>query len=382
MIENICEKKDCTGCKLCGDICPVGAISFETDKHGFWYPKISEKCIECKQCIKQCPVASFTENMEGDFLKVYSAYAKDDNLRLHSTSGGIFGTIAQEYIKAGGVVVGCVYGEDWRSAKHIIADDEYSIDKIIGSKYFQSDTSNIYIKLKKVLESGRRVLFCGTPCQVAAARRYLGKYEDITYIDFICRSINSPLAFKKYIEELEEIYHSKVSKVHLKNKDLGWQSLATKVYFENGEFSLKDKNVDYWIRGFITKGLYTRPSCNNCKFREIPHRYADLTLGDFWGIQNQTDENMMKGISVVLVDSKKGFAALDLVKENLILDEYKIEDVLPGNTALKNDPQIAEKQEMFFDLLSSNKFSYCVQKCSYVSPIKRIIGKLKRIINR
>ena len=129
-------------------------------------------------------------------------------------------------------------------------------------------------------------MFCGTPCQISAIKTYIGiDDENLFCMDFICRSINSPKAFKAYIDELESQYNSKVMEVHLKNKDNGWQSLASQVRFENGDVSLKDKNNDWWVKGFIYNDLYTRESCYNCQYKVLPRINADITIGDGCGFQ-------------------------------------------------------------------------------------------------
>lgn len=52
MIDKV-QRKDCVGCKACGDICPTSAIAFSTDREGFWYPSIDMgKCISCNLCEK------------------------------------------------------------------------------------------------------------------------------------------------------------------------------------------------------------------------------------------------------------------------------------------------------------------------------------------
>ena len=221
MISTI-KKEKCTGCKMCADICPENAISYETDNQGFWYPKVNSSCIECGLCVKKCP--SLNEHKINEAQpKVYSVWSKNDETRITSTSGGAFWEIALKFLYNGGVVVGSRYGNDWKSAEHIIARNIEELFEIKGSKYFQSDTAGVYKDVKIELNNGKNVLFCGTPCHIAAIKSFLGKeYDNLYCMDFICRSINSPKAFKAYIEELEEKYESKVVEVHLKIKKNGW----------------------------------------------------------------------------------------------------------------------------------------------------------------
>ena len=365
MIECV-KREDCTGCKMCGDLCPVDAISFEVDDKGFWYPKVNnEKCIECGLCVKKCPSLNHDKMNEQDLLEVYSAWSRNDEIRLDGTSGGVFYEIGKKVLEKGGVIAGCKYSEDWKGAEHIIAKSLNDLDKIKGSKYFQSDTEGIYKQVEEELSEGKDVLFCGTPCQNAALKSYLKKeYDNLYCLDFICRSINSPLAFKKYIEELEEKFASDIKEVHLKNKKYGWQSLASQVKFTNGDEILKDKNEDWWVKGFIYNDLYTRQSCFNCKYRKLPRITADITVGDFWGITGQSDEDMYKGISVVMVNSEKGKALFEMVKNEFVFQRRSINSVLPGNPALfKNPVENKEYEEKFFNLIKTNSFSESVRQC-------------------
>jgi len=373
---NAIEKEKCTGCKMCADICPKNAIEFKTDEQGFWYPTVTEDCVKCGLCLKKCP--SLNEHSVNEIPPVvYSAWSKNDFTRVSSTSGGAFWEIAYRFLNNGGVVVGSRYADDWKSAKHIIARTTEELLAIKGSKYFQSDTNGIYREVKIELDGGRNVLFCGTPCQIAAIKVYLGKeYVNLFLMDFICRSISSPKAFRAYLDELESKYQSKVTEVHQKNKKNGWQSLATQVRFENGEESIKDKTEDWWDRGFIYSDLYTRESCYKCQYRVLPRINSDITIGDFWGIKGQNATEMFKGISVILINTAKGQNLFNTCKEEFDFKVHTIEEVLPGNPALVRNPIRTSKQDEFFSLLKSHPFSYCVSECTKEKVTSRLRKKI------
>ncbi len=357
--ENI-GKPLCTGCMVCASVCPVNAVTYEIEEDGFWYPIVDErKCTSCGKCMDVCPVINKTSLNNTDKPCVYAAWSKYCNVRRNSTSGGIFYEIARSFIELGGIVVGCRWNKDCRSASHVIAKDVEELKLIRGSKYIQSCTSGIYEQISSEIDRGKQVLFCGTPCQNAALYSYIGKgIENIYYFDFICRSINSPKAFAKYIEELENQYGSSADYVQLKNKQKGWESLATYVRFENGDDFLADRNDDYWVNGFIGKDLYTRDCCCNCAYRSIPRITSDLTVGDFWGIKNEAPYDMFMGISAVFVNNNKGKYLLDIAKDKLILKEKSLNEVIDGNPALLESPVVdKENKERFFDALRSMKFS-------------------------
>ncbi|ALB47600.1 Coenzyme F420 hydrogenase/dehydrogenase, beta subunit C-terminal domain [Clostridium beijerinckii] len=394
MIDEVISNDKCTGCKMCGDLCPKKVISFEINDEGFWYPKVNkEGCINCKLCVDKCPALS-NENLEKESPKVYSAWIKDSEIRLKSTSGGLYYALADAVLKKGGYLAGSVYESDYKSAKHVIGNSKEDLEQIMGSKYFQSDTSGIYISIKKLLEDNKLVLFCGTPCQAAALQSFLKKnYENLIIIDFICRGINSPLAFRRHIEELEEEYNSPVEYVKLKNKKTGWQSLATYIKFKNGEECHQDKDKSLWVKGFVGGGgLYIREACHSCQYRNIP-RVSDITLGDFWGIQGMSEDNKFKGISSVLINSKKGESLFKDISSNVVFEERNFSELLSGNPALLHQVEKNMNRNNFFKMLKTHRFSESVsaniepslKSGSIVTKVlrkgKRVLGKVKFLLS-
>ncbi len=371
----------CTGCNMCGDLCPKGAIIYYKNEEGFEFPKVDyDKCIKCGLCIKKCP--ALNKNIYKKMSpEPYAAWAKDDEIRLKSTSGGIYYMLAEKFILDGGYIAGSVYSDDYKSAYHVIGNTLDDLKKIMGSKYFQSSAKGIYSKIKELLDNNERVLFCGTPCQSAALQSFLNKeYKNLVIIDFICRGINSPLAFRKHIEELEEKNNSKVKLVHLKNKKTGWQSLATYIEFENGNIYHEDKTTSPWIKGFVGGGgLYMRNSCHNCNFRGLP-RISDITIGDFWGIKGMKDEDMFKGISSVMINSKKGKEMFEKIKENIIFERRNLDELLSGNPAVLYSPEKNKNRDVFFRTLKDKSFSEAVMINSdnrKSNIIKKILKKRK-----
>ncbi len=385
MIDKIVKEK-CTGCNMCAGICPRNAIYYESDKEGFSVPKVDyDKCIKCGLCVKRCP--RLIENRyKKDVPKVYAAWAKDDEIRIQSTSGGIYYILAQNFIKNGGYIVGSVYDKDYKGAHHSVGNTIEDLKKIMGSKYFQSNAEGIYGQVKDLLEGDKKVLFCGTPCQSAALQSFLDKqYENLYIIDFICRGVNSPLAYKKRIEELEEEHNSKVKLVHLKNKKTGWQSIASYVEFENGDTYHKDKNTSPWVRGFIgCKGLFMRNSCYDCKYRELP-RISDITIGDFWGIHGMKSEDMFKGISCIMINSKKGKDLFENIKEDIVFQQRNLDEMLEGNPAAISKLEKHKNRDKFFKMLETEKFSKAVEACieeDKETLIKKVFRKANSVLKK
>lgn len=373
MVDTILKEK-CTGCKMCGDICPQNAIYFENDEEGFWYPKIDyDKCNNCGLCEKKCPSLHPEKFKHGDKIEVYASWSKKSEVRDSSTSGGIFWEIATRFIESGNIVVGTRWNEDCRSASFCVARNIEELKLIRGSKYIQSDTEGIYTTVKKHVLKGVKVLFCGTPCQNAAMQSFLvGMDENVYYFDFICRCINSPKALNAYVSDMEKIKDSQLISIRQKSKKTGWQSLATHFIFENGEEVLLDRNNDPWIKGFIENDLYTRDSCFSCQYRSLPRKSSDITVGDFWGIRDVSNYDLYKGISVVIINTEKGKEIFDNAAESLIIEDRTIEEVIAGNPAMLKNPKENGKKKLFLKNLES---------IGFIKGVEEIIGSLQKSEN-
>ena len=355
---NISDKTKCTGCSACVNVCPKSAIDFCDDQAGYRYPVVNEaKCVNCSLCEKVCPIINPVD-VSGNFNEpvVKAAWNLDEEIRVNSTSGGVFSAIADRFIENGGFVVGAEYTEDF-GIRHIVISDKDKIRQIRQSKYAQSDLGDIFKAIKNLLNTGEKVLFCGSPCQVAGLKNYLFKdYQNLFLVDFICRGIISQKIYKKYLESVERHTNSKITKVHFKNKDFGWNRFSTKLSLSNGDEYHKDRYHDEYMVGYLKYNLYLRPCCHDCQFKTLP-RIADLSLGDFWGIANsdKTLDND-QGTSVVLINSEKGFKYFDGLSEMLFSTDSSIEQVVKGNSCLLNIAPKGEYSEYFYKHFEKKDF--------------------------
>lgn len=239
----ICDELSCTGCLACADACKVQAISIKKNRQGFSYPVINDAvCVNCGKCTTICPVNVQKKNKAA--ITPFACWDKDDKERRAATSGGLFTCLAKKFINDGGVVYGAAYSSDMKVIhKKITSLDE--ICQIRGSKYVQSDTFRVYEKVKTDLKAGQKVLFSGTPCQVAALKNFLGKdYEKLLLVDIMCHGVPSPLIYEDYCTWLENKQKSKLSKLNFRYKKPGWTVFSMKADFENGKSYVSSKYED------------------------------------------------------------------------------------------------------------------------------------------
>lgn len=310
---NMLVKDKCTGCNACGNSCPVDAIKLVYNKEGFLYPEINQsKCVDCGKCISTCP--SLSNRVKTEKGTCY-AFMASDEIRQVSSSGGAFTLIAEYVFRRGGVVFGAVFTDDYFGVIHSKAENTEELSKLRGSKYIQSNVGLTYREVKECLEDDRYVLFSGTPCQIAGLRAYLGRdYEKLYTCDLICHGVISSTAYKTYIDEISR--GREVERVVFRDKDSGWKSILN-VYFTDGtEFVEEtDKKKSPFYLGYYN-GITARKSCFDCEYAHLD-RPGDISIGDFWKINTLCSEmNDKKGTSLILVNSNKGRALFDEIKDN------------------------------------------------------------------
>lgn len=370
-VFNISEH-ECSGCKMCADVCSKSAITF-IDKSGFWYPSIDEdKCINCGLCRKKCPVLNGGHLTQEQPIACYGAYSKNSNIRNSSTSGGFFSELASYWIRQGGYCIAVLYDKELK-VKHTCSNRLEDIERFRQSKYVQSDAAGVYKQAKYLLLRGEKVLFCGTPCQIEALKSYLGKeYDNLLTMDFVCLGICSPFAFRKYLDMLEAKFKSKVSRVWFKNKAFGWRGIGVRVDFENGKSYLEPGSNDLYMMAFVVDAINIRPNCQYCKFRKIPH-CSDFTVADFWGIEKVNpliDDN--KGISAVFVNTIFGKSVLEPILNNLNYFETSVSDICKGNFSTFKPIPTHPQSSDFMCYLQIHSFDEAMGKYGSYKGTKKI----------
>lgn len=382
---NITDKALCNGCNTCTVSCPVDeCITMNMDDTGFFYPRVNlETCIDCDKCEKVCPYVPelFMKKEEikrFEMPLVYASYSKNHEVRVDSTSGGIFSELAFKMFDQHGYVGGAIYQENY-SVSHILTNDRSKLDEIRSSKYIYSLTDKLFPEVKKQLKVGNKVLVCGAPCQISGLYTFLKKdYENLITCDFICKSVNSTKVFQKYIEWLENKYQSKAKKIKAKDKTTGWHRFSMRVDFENGKSYIADRYNDPFFVGYLQTELFTMEACFTCKFRGFP-RVADITLADFWGIEN-VDKSMDQdlGTSLIIINSEKGKAYYESLGDAIISKEFTLKDAEPGNPAIYYDTKRVidwGERKAFYEDLDKYPFDVVAKKYFPIPTLKRKIGR-------
>lgn len=369
-------KTNCTGCGACYNICPVNAITMQGDEYGFYKPVIdTKKCINCTVCEKTCPLDNYKSN--NNEPEAFVLINKDECIRLKSASGGAFSAFATNILEQNGIVYGVIWDNNI-TAIHSRAKNIKQLEKMHSSKYVQANTNNSFKQVKKDLDEGKKVLYSGTPCQIAGLKSFLKKeYENLITIDLICHGVPSPLIFEKYKNELmKNKSDEKLLDINFRSKVNGW---GTEQFIKI--ITSKKEYIVPCIKDNYSKAFGQHASvntmCLNCQFNTLP-RIADITIGDFWGVDEYNKSlNDKKGISVILINNEKGRILFNLIKNNIKIKKIPFDIAKKRNPNIYSSHQAHNKRKDFlYDVCIKNKsLSYGVKK--YLKdPIHIVIYRL------
>jgi len=297
----------CTGCAACYNACPKNCITMQEDNEGFIYPVVDNNhCMSCNLCNTICPILNNLSAKKLNAANVFACKNKNPLVRKHSSSGGVFSLLADYVLDNNGVVFGAMFDNELNVAHSFITHKE-DLDKLRRSKYVQSSIGASYQEVKRFLESGKMVLFSGTPCQVAGLKSYLKKdYDTLIVVEVVCHGVPSPKVYRKYKSYLQAKYKSTIKEINFRTKNRGWDNYGTRIEFENNKVYQCINTIEpLYMRGFLTN-IYLRPSCYNCRFKH-ENTVADFTLGDYWRIERKYPKFHNKdGVSLVIINSVLG----------------------------------------------------------------------------
>lgn len=345
-INLVSDASLCSGCGACMAACPKAAITMQEAADGCVYPVIDhESCIRCGKCLRICDFRQ-PETLRAP-LAAYAAAGRDGELVKNSASGGIFATLAMRWIADGGLVAGAVMdaGEQGLQVYHLLSGKAEDVHRMQGSKYVQSDAGRCYADVAAALRTGRKVLFSGTPCQVAAIRRLTGDPDNLTTIDLICHGVPPVKMLKAYAGLLGKRFYGKVTNIVFRDKHAG-KSFCARIDVRRGkrESSLYLRSHDLSFYKLFLEGVSYRESCYHCPYAGL-NRAGDLTIGDYWGVEKRHAHDFENGgmqrrsdWSCVLANSERGCALLK-GREDLLLHPTKPEWAAQDNAQLNHPMQ-------------------------------------------
>lgn len=306
---------------------------------------------------------------------VYACVNMEPEICSKSSSGGVFPLAAKSVINEGGVVFGARFDHEWEVI-HDVASTFERVEAFLGSKYLESKIGNTYAEAEKYLKNGQKVLFSGTPCQIAGLKSYLrGDHENLITVDLVCHGVPSRLIWKQYLQRT--CGNKKIKNVFFRDKTNGWLDYSLKVELEEGGYIQKPRNLDLFMRGFI-QGAYLRPSCYSCCFQS-GRNMSDLTMGDFWKV-NQICPDMYNemGTSLVFVRTEKGKKLFEEISKFM-----KVKQIAAERIETENLVEKPSYRDALFDRSEKEILSYVAAQTrpSYGKIIvKRIKKSLRKLI--
>lgn len=378
------DLNNCTGCGLCFDKCPHRAIKMVL-RRGFKYPKIAnDKCTECGLCRKICPQNSYIPIIAKEG---YAAYSKDENIRLSSSSGGIFTELSKFIIANGGIVFGVKYNEDWMPVfDYASTIEECEAFKV--SKYAEARLEKVFPLISEKISMNQNILFTGLPCQVAAVKNRFPKSQNLITVELICKGVPSQKLFKAFIDHLI-LNFGNIRSINMRLKRPNWEKSSFEIDSKNNHFisGLNNSNIKSRLydsyRSLFGQNLSLRHSCFNCKYRGL-NRSGDLSIGDFWNINSIVpDMNDGNGTSIVLVNTSKGEYLLNSL--DISLKEVNIEKVIYNRCIPTSSPLLPSKYNSFWNDFESRGYIYVAKKYTTYGTwlyMRHKLGNITRLIQR
>ena len=374
----LADRDSCSGCAACAAVCPSECITMVEDGEGFLHPKIdASKCVQCHKCEAACPVTGTRPEPMSSGTKAYAIINNNGEIRLKSSSGGVFYALADYVISNGGVVFGARFDEDFRGVHHDYTESRDGIAPFMRSKYVQSRTGESFRKCREFLNQGRQVLYSGTPCQIAGLLKMLGrKYENLLTVDLICHGVPSPKVWRSYLNWVAK--GRKVTDVNFRNKEDGWNNYHISINFSDGSSLFEGKTDNRYFRGFLGN-VFLRRSCYHCAYRTCD-RVSDLTIADYWGAGSLCPEMFdNRGTSIVLVHSAEGHNILNKLSNALTVKEQSIENAVQFNPGANGENPFSNRRKRYFFF---NRFG-CQRLSDYAAahdaPLVRVRRKIKKV---
>lgn len=390
------ETEKCTGCTACMAVCPQKCITMEMDNEGFFYPIVSDNCIKCGKCERVCPIQKQNGEVSKFKKKAFAALTKEKSIWNRSTSGGAFSEICRAWGDENTIVCGACW-ENLNVVHKCIVGVE-NIEPLRKSKYVASDMRGCFSEINSYLSQGKRVIFSGTPCQVAGLKNYLQRdYDNLLLIDLICHGVGSPLVFQECLMAIGNQVNGIIKSYEFRAKR-GYEK------FDFGERERREETCvylrnDQYVQLFLNQNCL-RPSCGgNCIFR-TENRQGDVTLADFKGLTKVFPQLLgtKYNYSTIVINSEKSLKLVDKLAKNMMMFECSIDDVKEYNPLFYKQTEITDYRSAFF-LEFNNNPTQTIKKwtkpalvtkvslkrkifCKFPKPFRKLAMMLFRVIGK
>lgn len=371
------NKSDCVGCEACSQVCAYSAVSFAEDEEGFRYPSVNNNlCVDCGLCRDVCPINNMPERYS-DNKTAFGGYISDELVREQSTSGGAFSAIVDAWCDDNYVVFGAV--TDGLTVGHSFITDKKELARFRKSKYSQSVVGTSYQDAQRFLKEGRKVVFSGTPCQIAGLRSFLNgtAADNLLTVEVICEGVPTPHYVRRLSEYVEKKYGAPIDSIDYRYKEHNrWDfqvMLLNVTSKSHGKITVK---YDRWLNPFWSiwlNHLMSRPSCYQCRFTNTS-RVADISLGDLWGVHLYCPElyGSNKGASLVICNTGKGKDALDKARTLMFGHDLAFDDALRYQSPMRKAIAYNENRQEFMRDVIALDYQSLVKKWA-VKPSLRLL---------
>lgn len=373
MNRNISALTQCANCGSCYNACPVDAICIDGDGY-FYKPVVEEsRCIQCGKCLQVCPLKSGPEQTA--VLQALWGWHNDRETVKKSSSGGAFTAMAEKILADGGVVFAACL--DAQMQVRICSSDSVPLEAFRKSKYVESLTGDSFRQAERQLRSGRKVLFCGSPCQIAGLKSYLGKdYETLYTCDFSCGGFSSHQIFRQYLQMLEKEYRAAVESVDFRPKVYGWSTHAIRIRFANGKTYTNTGIADPYFYGFLYYPVNKREYCYDCKFAK--EHASDIILADFWKYGKLIGGKLPeRGVSLILATTEKGKQLLQGLEDTMTLKKIDPVQASYNLRERHRDEALMEKRERFLRSCSADGLRTAAEQLGMPSGARAVVYRLK-----
>lgn len=326
--------------------------------------------------------------------KLVYAFKNTDTEVMRSTSGGAFTGLCNAFELLHKNRKKYIYGAELTSSlkvRHTGVTSAKECSIFQGSKYVKSDCKDCYFEIASQLKNGCFVLFSGTPCQVAALKTYIDR-EGITKdrlftVDLICHGTPKTRVWNDYKEWLEKKVHAGLKEYSFRYKPEGWKAYPARACFDNGVVLKNTALLSVFSRLHMS-GYITAKACFSCPFSNMD-RPGDITLGDFWGIENMNTAIPWKyGVSLMLVNTENGMELVkglsDMAQKNqeLFLEEVKSQEYRKYQHNLSRQTEKPELYDEFWKDYDQTGFEAVIKKYINYGMKYKVVFLIKKVVRK